>query len=46
MALFLSPPDKVQRRDGTRVQTAKRVSDVEEIKELLRVMKRKEFLLV
>ncbi|KAI8262575.1 hypothetical protein K4K56_005857 [Colletotrichum sp. SAR 10_98] len=46
VALLLSPPDKVVRRNGTRVQIVERISDSAELKELGRLMLRKEFLLV
>lgn len=46
VALLLSPPEKVVRRNGTRVQLAKRISDVAELKALGRLMLRKEVLLL
>lgn len=46
VALFLSPPEKVQRADGQKVKTAERVSTVREIKEILKVLVRKDFLLM
>ena len=46
VALFLSSPEKVRRRNGTRVQLAERVPDLVELKELSRLMLRREFLLV
>jgi hypothetical protein len=44
--LFLSPPEKVQRADGQKVKTAERVSTVREIKEILKILIRKDFLLM
>ncbi|KAI1843256.1 hypothetical protein JX265_012171 [Neoarthrinium moseri] len=45
-SFWLSPPEKVQRRNGTRVQVTERVSDVHELKGLADVLVRKDFLLV
>ncbi|KAJ5988430.1 hypothetical protein N7481_003640 [Penicillium waksmanii] len=46
VALLLSLPEKVQRADGKRVKTAERISTVQEVKEVLKVLTRKDFLLV
>ncbi|OJJ62914.1 hypothetical protein ASPSYDRAFT_55656 [Aspergillus sydowii CBS 593.65] len=46
VALFLSPPQKVQRADGQIVKTAERVSTFREIKEILKILVRKDFLLM
>lgn len=43
---FLSTPDKVRRRNGTRVQLGDRVSDFEELKALLKSLYRKDVLLM
>ncbi|KAH9894625.1 MFS general substrate transporter [Xylariomycetidae sp. FL2044] len=45
-ALMLSPPEKVQRRNGTKVQLAERIPDLEELKALAGVLRRPEFLLI
>ncbi|KAL4784579.1 major facilitator superfamily domain-containing protein [Aspergillus varians] len=45
-ATFLSPPEKVQRADGQKVKTAERVSTVRELKEVVKILTRKEFLLM
>ncbi|KAK6215884.1 hypothetical protein LQW54_004064 [Pestalotiopsis sp. IQ-011] len=45
-AFFLSSPEKVRRRNGTRVQMAERVSDKDEVKGLLQVFLRKDFFLI
>ncbi|CAI6094773.1 unnamed protein product [Clonostachys chloroleuca] len=42
---FLSPPEKVVRRNGTRINLIKRISDLDELKALGRLMVRKELLL-
>ncbi|KUI72379.1 hypothetical protein VM1G_07565 [Cytospora mali] len=46
VASLLSSPHKVQRRNGTQVQVAEQVSDVEELKSLFKAVRRKEVLLV
>lgn len=46
MALLLSPADKVQRRDGQLVKAAPRIETIAEIKEVLKILIRKDFLLV
>ncbi|CAI7602262.1 unnamed protein product [Penicillium bialowiezense] len=43
---MLSPADKVIRADGRKVKTAKRINTIEEFKEILKVLIRKDFLLV
>ncbi|OTB13097.1 hypothetical protein K445DRAFT_76601 [Daldinia sp. EC12] len=45
-SFLLSPPEKVVRRNGSRVQLAERIPDLEELKALIRVLLRKDFLLV
>ncbi|KAI1300839.1 MFS general substrate transporter [Xylaria venustula] len=45
-AFFLSPPEKIRRRNGTKVQVSKQVSNLEELRSLWDVLKRKEFLLI
>ena len=46
VALLLSRPEKVRRRNGSRVHLAERISDLQELKELGRLALRKEFLFV
>ncbi|WYZ35841.1 hypothetical protein EsH8_X_000488 [Colletotrichum jinshuiense] len=46
VALLLSSPEKVVRRNGTRVHIVERISDSAELRELGRLMLRREFLLV
>ncbi|KAH6677129.1 major facilitator superfamily domain-containing protein [Halenospora varia] len=46
VGLLLSSPGKIRRRNGTRVQKIERISDLEEIKALLKLCVRKDFLLV
>jgi hypothetical protein len=46
VACLLSPPDKVQRRNGTKVQLSERISSKAEIKALFKLMAGKDFLLV
>ncbi|KAH8657863.1 major facilitator superfamily domain-containing protein [Xylariales sp. PMI_506] len=46
VALFLSAPEKIVRRNGTRVQLTERISNADEFKGLLQVLKRKELLLI
>jgi hypothetical protein len=46
LAFLLSPPEKVRRRNGTRVAKIERISDLEELKALGRLMIRKELLLL
>ncbi|EHY58949.1 hypothetical protein HRR83_001788 [Exophiala dermatitidis] len=46
IAMLLSPPQKVQRGNGTKVQLVERVADSIELKETLRLMLRKEFILL
>ncbi|PCG97657.1 Major facilitator superfamily domain, general substrate transporter [Penicillium occitanis (nom. inval.)] len=43
---LLSPPEKVLRRNGTRVQAPERISDIAELKALGKLAIRKDFLLV
>lgn len=43
---LLSPPEKVLRRNGTRVQAPERISDIAELKALGKLAFRKDFLLV
>ncbi|KAK9414889.1 putative Major facilitator superfamily (MFS) profile domain-containing protein [Seiridium unicorne] len=45
-SFLLSPADKVQRRNGTRLQAAERVSDKNELRGRLQVLLRKDFLLI
>lgn len=42
---LLSPPEKVLRRNGTRVQAPERISDIAELKALGKLALRKDFLL-
>lgn len=44
IAMLLSPPEKVQRSNGTKVQLIERVADGIELKETLKLMLRKEFI--
>lgn len=44
-AFFLSLPEQVTRRNGTRVPVAPRISDIAELKALWKVAQRREFLL-
>ena len=44
--MLLSPPGKVQRADGQRVKSAERVSTLTELKEVAKILVRKDFLLV
>lgn len=46
VALLLSPPHKVQRADGKKVASAERIRTIDEIKEVLKILVRKDFLLV
>ncbi|KAK6070105.1 duf895 domain membrane protein [Seiridium cupressi] len=46
VSFLLSPADKVRRRNGTRVQVAERVSDTNELRGLLQVLLRKDFLIL
>lgn len=46
VALLLSNPDKVQRRDGSRVHTLPQVPALIEFKETMKLMLQKEFLLL
>jgi hypothetical protein len=46
VALLLSPADKVQRSDGKAVETAERIHTLEELKEVGKILIRKDFLLV
>ncbi|KAF4464221.1 duf895 domain membrane protein [Fusarium albosuccineum] len=46
VALLLSPPNKVQRGDGQAVKTAEKIHTLAEIKEVLKILVRKDFLLV
>ncbi|KAF2500056.1 MFS general substrate transporter [Lophium mytilinum] len=43
---LLSPPEKVQRRNGTKVQLSERIHTKDEIKAVLKLLARKDFLLV
>ncbi|KAI0892711.1 MFS general substrate transporter [Annulohypoxylon nitens] len=45
-SFLLTPPEKVVRRNGSRVQLSERIPDLEELKALIRVLIRKDFLLV
>ncbi|KAI1455959.1 MFS general substrate transporter [Annulohypoxylon moriforme] len=45
-SFLLTPPEKVVRRNGSRVQLSERIPDFEELKALIRVLLRKDFLLV
>lgn len=44
--MFLSPPDKVQRGDGQAVKSAEKIDTLAEIKEVLKILIRKDFFLV
>ncbi|KAJ3548019.1 hypothetical protein NM208_g1208 [Fusarium decemcellulare] len=46
VALLLSPPNKVQRGDGQAVKTAEKIHTLAEVKEVLKILVRKDFLLV
>jgi hypothetical protein len=46
VALLLSPPHKVQREDGQTVKTAEKIHTVAEIKAVIKILGRKDFLLV
>ncbi|VUC28103.1 unnamed protein product [Clonostachys rosea] len=46
VALLLSPAEKVQRSDGKAVATAERIHTLEELKEVGKILIRKDFLLV
>ncbi|KAL2207087.1 hypothetical protein CC79DRAFT_1383177 [Sarocladium strictum] len=46
VALFLSHPHKVERADGQKVASAERISTVAELKEVGKILIRKDFLLV
>ncbi|TEA17291.1 UNC93-like protein [Colletotrichum sidae] len=46
VAMLLSPPEKVQRQDGKQVATAERIPTVAELKEVAKILVRKDFLLV
>ncbi|KAL2837096.1 major facilitator superfamily domain-containing protein [Aspergillus pseudodeflectus] len=43
---LLSPPDKVARSDGQKVKTAEKVRTIQELKEVLKILIRKDFLLM
>lgn len=45
-SFLLTPPEKVVRRNGSRVQLSERIPDLEELKALIRVLIRKDLLLV
>ncbi|KAI5862033.1 MFS general substrate transporter [Durotheca rogersii] len=45
-SFLLTPPEKVVRRNGTRVQLSERISDLAELKALTRVLLRKDFLFI
>ncbi|KAI1660677.1 MFS general substrate transporter [Daldinia decipiens] len=45
-SLLLTPPEKVVRRNGSRVHLLDRISDLEELKALTRVLLRRDFLLI
>lgn len=46
VGFLLSPPQKVLRRNGTRVQAPERIPDIAELKALAKLATRKDFLLV
>jgi hypothetical protein len=46
VALLLSPGHKVQRSDGQAVKTPERIRTIEELKEVAKILVRKDFLLV
>ncbi|KAL4907090.1 hypothetical protein BDW74DRAFT_176691 [Aspergillus multicolor] len=46
VALLLSPADKVQRADGEKVKTADRIPTLQELKEVLKILIRKDFILL
>ncbi|TDZ58524.1 UNC93-like protein 2 [Colletotrichum trifolii] len=46
VAMLLSPPEKVQRQDGKQVATVERIPTVAELKEVAKILVRKDFLLV
>ncbi|KAL3440268.1 major facilitator superfamily domain-containing protein [Aspergillus insuetus] len=46
VGFLLSPPDKVARSDGHKVKTAEKVRTVQELKEVLKILIRKDFLLM
>ncbi|KAL2753083.1 hypothetical protein ACRALDRAFT_1058753 [Sodiomyces alcalophilus JCM 7366] len=46
VTMLLSPPEKVRRRNGTRIAPVKRISTVEELKAFAKLTIRKEMLLV
>ncbi|KAL4952082.1 hypothetical protein BDW69DRAFT_185755 [Aspergillus filifer] len=43
VAFFLSTPDKVQRADGQKIKTVERISTVSELKEIAKILIRKDF---
>ncbi|KAI1100460.1 MFS general substrate transporter [Jackrogersella minutella] len=45
-SFLLTPPEKVVRRNGTRIQLSERIPDLEELKALVGVLLRKDFLLI
>ncbi|KAI2464999.1 major facilitator superfamily domain-containing protein [Annulohypoxylon bovei var. microspora] len=45
-SFLLTPSEKVVRRNGSRVQLSERIPDFEELKALIRVLLRKDFLLI
>ncbi|OTB00538.1 hypothetical protein M426DRAFT_75715 [Hypoxylon sp. CI-4A] len=45
-SFLLTPPEKVVRRNGTRIHLAERIPDLEELRALIRVVLRKDFILV
>lgn len=46
VALLLSPPDKVQRGDGQPVKSAEKIHTIDEVKDVIKILSRKDFLLV
>jgi hypothetical protein len=46
IGFLLSPPEKVARSDGQKVKTAEKVRTVQELKEVLKILIRKDFLLM
>lgn len=46
VALLISPPAKVQRKDGSKVQIPERISDVEELKAFAKLVTRRDVLLI
>lgn len=46
VAFLLSPAHKVQRSDGHTIKTPERISTINELKEVAKILIRKDFLLV